>query len=539
MPNLVLVGTDKGAGRPAAAPALVGPQPQSLPAWPASVIVPALMALLIVLRWRTLWTGYWGDEAIAIGIASHPLSSLPHYLGNDGSPPLYYVALHFWMEVFGRSEVATHVLSLVPALLAVPAAWWSAARLWGQSAAPVAAALAATCSYLGYYSTETRMYSWLVLAALLALAFFVLAYREGGLRYWAGATVLMSAVLYLQYYGLYLFAATVVVGLVAARRDRSPARLRATQAFAVACMVAFAPWLPQFAYQLHHTGAPWAPHPSAVDLVVDPFNALASAGWLAVVVAIAVAVLGRRQRSEQPPSALLLATAVPVLTLLLAWGAGQVVNSWDPRYLGIAAVPALLPLAGALSQAQRPWGTVGAAVAIGAMTATAVPMLVDRGATVSTAKSDARYLVEELKPKLAPGSLVISSEVTDAPAFAFYLGDDYRYATPLGTLSQPLVVDWSNLTRRLMSNNAASQLSPLLSALPVGDEVVVINPAHWGGGETPRAYASAVEAQAIAAYNFVASDPGLREVASYGVPHYSNPLYPFVATLFVKVLDGP
>lgn len=517
------------------------PQTRDHRAAGAAGLVLALVVLLVVLRWRTLWTGYWGDEAIAIGIASHPLGTLPHYLGDDGSPPLYYVALHFWMEAFGRSEVATHVLSLIPALLAVPVAWWSAARLWGRPAAPMAAALVATCSYFAYYSTETRMYSWLVLMAMVALTFFVLAYQQGELRHWAGAALSMSALLYLQYYGLYFFAATVTAGIALALQERSLARLRATAAFGAACLVMFAPWLPQFVYQLHHTGAPWAPHPTPVDLLVDSFNALASAGWAGVVVAIAIAVLGRRRRRrrDQPPSALLLATMIPVLTLVLAWGAGQLVNSWDPRYLGIATVPALLPLAGALSRARAPWGRVGALVAALAMAATSLPLLVDRGTTVATAKSDARYLVEELEPKLAPGSLVISSEVTDAPAFAFYLGGSYRYATPLGTLLQPLVVDWSNLTSRLQANNAAAELAPLLSTLPVGREVVVVDPASWGGGQTPKAYATAVEDQALAADRFVADDPELREVGIYRVPPHSNPLYPFVATLFVKVTGRP
>ena len=127
-----------------------------------------------------MWASYWGDEAIAIGIALHPVSSLPHYLANDGSPPLYYVMLHFWMELFGRSGPATHALSMVGGLLAIPAAWWSGEKLFGRRAARASAALVALCSYLDYYSTETRMYSWLVLAAILAITCFVLAYRGRG-----------------------------------------------------------------------------------------------------------------------------------------------------------------------------------------------------------------------------------------------------------------------------------------------------------------------------------------------------------------------
>ena len=254
-----------------------------------------MAALALGLRWRTLWASYWGDEAIAIGIALHPVGSLPHYLANDGSPPLYYLILHFWMELFGRSGPATHALSMVGGLLAIPAAWWSGEKLFGRRAARAAAALVATCAYLDYYSTETRMYSWLVLAAILAITCFVLAYRGAGRSYWVAATVLMAAVLYLHYYGLYLLAATVIAGSLAAVRSRSRERLRATIAYGLACLVAFAPWAPQFFYQLYNTGAPWAPHPSVLDLFGDSFNALASAAWAAILVAIGIALLSARR----------------------------------------------------------------------------------------------------------------------------------------------------------------------------------------------------------------------------------------------------
>jgi mannosyltransferase len=536
------VATGRARGTPAGAP----PSPWArawarLVAWKGldAALVVSLMAVGLGLRWRTLWTSYWGDEAIAIGIAAHPITSLPHYLVNDGSPPLYYIGLHYWMELFGRSEPATHSLSLIPALLAVPAAWWSGLRLFGPNAARAAAAMVATCAYLDYYSTEARMYSWLVLVAVLAVTTFVLAFRSGGRGYWALATVFMVTVLYLQYYGLYLYATTVAVGLVAAVLQRSWAQARATGLYAAACAAAFAPWVPQFLYQLHHTGAPWAPHPSPLDFFGDSFNALASAGWAGVVAALALAVLGRRRTpagasgTDRPGRAVAMTAAIPVTTLALAWSAAQVVNSWNPRYLGIAVVPALLPLGGALARSR--WGGLGAATAFVALTATAVPMVVDRPVTVLTAKSDAAYLMGQLQPKLRPGALILSSEVTDTPVFALDLGSGYRYATPLGLLQDPMVVNWSNLSTRLHSDIASRTLSELMSSLLPGTQVVLVNPTTWGGGETPEKYASAVEAVAIAADDFVAGDPQLREVQQAGVPAYSEPLYPMEATLFVKV----
>ena len=42
--------------------------------------------------------GYWIDEGLSVGIADRPLTDIPGVLRQDGSPPLYYMLLHFWMS---------------------------------------------------------------------------------------------------------------------------------------------------------------------------------------------------------------------------------------------------------------------------------------------------------------------------------------------------------------------------------------------------------------------------------------------------------
>ena len=78
-------------------------------------------------------------------------------------------------------------------------------------------------------------------------------------------------------------------------------------------------------------------------------------------------------------------------------------------------------------------------------------------------------------------------------------------------------------------------MRPLLDALPIGGQVLLVNPTSWGGGETPETYAGPVEAQAIAANAVLLDDPDLQEEVSEVVPQYSNPLYPMSAMLFEKI----
>ncbi|HZU40059.1 MAG TPA: hypothetical protein VE992_03355, partial [Solirubrobacteraceae bacterium] len=96
-------------------------------------VVVALLAMLgasVWLRTVALHFYYWIDEGISVGIASHPLSHIPSLMREDGSPPLYYLILHLWMAWRGHSEIATHELSLIFALLTIPVAYWAGASLF-------------------------------------------------------------------------------------------------------------------------------------------------------------------------------------------------------------------------------------------------------------------------------------------------------------------------------------------------------------------------------------------------------------------------
>ena len=83
------------------------------------IVVSALVGLAFVLQVPNLGRAYWIDEGISVGIASHPVRQIPGLLRMDGSPPLFYFILHFWMRAFGTSPFATHTLALLLAMLSL------------------------------------------------------------------------------------------------------------------------------------------------------------------------------------------------------------------------------------------------------------------------------------------------------------------------------------------------------------------------------------------------------------------------------------
>ena len=79
-----------------------------------------LVAVSLLLRTRELGIGFWIDEGLSVGIADRPLATSRARCAQDGSPPLYYMLLHFWLALGGHAEAGVRALSLLFALLAIP-----------------------------------------------------------------------------------------------------------------------------------------------------------------------------------------------------------------------------------------------------------------------------------------------------------------------------------------------------------------------------------------------------------------------------------
>ena len=224
------------------------------------LIVAVLVGAAILLRAPNLGRAYWVDEGISLGIASHPLRQIPTLLRHyDGSPPLFYLLLHVWTEVFGTSEVATHLLPFVTALAVTPAAYWAGREVFNRRAGLLAAALASTNPLLNWYSTETRMYPMMVLFSLIGLTFTVRAVRARQPWDLVGAVVAATALLYTHNWGLYLVGATVVVMVVRAWRSEDRELLRGVLGCSAVVAVLYLPWLPSFVAQAN-TRRPRGPY---------------------------------------------------------------------------------------------------------------------------------------------------------------------------------------------------------------------------------------------------------------------------------------
>jgi mannosyltransferase len=415
-----------------------------------------LVGLSVLLRTRALDASLWIDEGISVGIASHPVADIPGLLRQDGSPPLYYLLLHAWIALAGTGEAALRVPSLLFALATIPAALWAGRSLFGARAGWLCAALAAVMPFLTAYAQEVRMYALVALLSVVATAAFLHAFAFRRRSYLPLFAAALGLLLYTHYWAFFfalgLLAALAALVLDAARTERRGLLVDGVLGFGVP-LVAFLPWLPTFAFQLENTGAPWSNPP--------PVSALLGALALGAGAAV-LPLLGHGSEERLALRSLALAAG---LALAAAWGAAQLEPGWATRYLAVLVGPLLL-LAGLTFARLGPLG-------LAACAAVSVVWLVDGS---PPAKSNVAATTASMERHLAPGDLVLSTQPEQVPVLVHYLPEGLDYATPLGRVDDPSVMDWRDALPRLERTRPGSSLLPVLDSLPAGSTVLLVRP---------------------------------------------------------------
>ncbi len=262
----------------------------------------ALAALAIPALVLRFWTRspMWLDEALTAHIASLPIGQIPGALRHDGHPPLYYVLVHLWTQVFGTSDLAFRSLAGIFGVALLPVAWLVGRRVGGRSVAWCTVVLVAILPYALRYSTENRMYSLVMLLALVGYLLVDSALRRPRLLTLAGIVLVTSALLWTHYWAMWLgltAAACVAVRWARSRRAGNATEARAAGAVLVALVLGaltFIPWLGTLAFQSAHTGTPWATRSLPPSVLVSSVQDLGGAvnatdaigGWVVTLIVL-------------------------------------------------------------------------------------------------------------------------------------------------------------------------------------------------------------------------------------------------------------
>ena len=303
------------------------------------------------------------DEEFTRDTATRSWSAIWDAARDTEAPHLvYYSLMKPWLAVFGESDSALRLPSVLFGALAAGATAILGRRLFGELAGLVAGLALATSSYFVAWSQAARGYTLAVLLATVATYAFVRACEERSMTWWAIWAAALAAAGWVNVFAFSVAAAHLAAFLLFRPR---PA-LRVPALASCAALVLF---LPQLALVVSGDNGQldWIPTPTPYRLAVGVWD-LASRNPIAVLAA-AIGIV-QLVRNAVPKSAswktALVAVwlAAPLVATLLASIAQP---AFEARYV-LVGLPALaLAIGAAVASVPRRWAlALGVALALSA-----------------------------------------------------------------------------------------------------------------------------------------------------------------------------
>jgi uncharacterized membrane protein len=139
----------------------------------------------------------WFDEGYTAWLVSHSPGEILRLVRADTAPPLYYLLLRYWIDLFGTSAAALRSLSAVLSVLALIVAVDVARQLLPRPPALAAAAWALALSFFAvWYAQEARAYSLMALLVVASVDCLLYHLRAGHRRWLIPLSIFFAAALY-------------------------------------------------------------------------------------------------------------------------------------------------------------------------------------------------------------------------------------------------------------------------------------------------------------------------------------------------------
>ena len=166
-------------------------------------MISTILIFAFLLRIISLNQSLWLDEATTALVAKMPLFDFfTRFMPADFHPPLYYVVIKYWSQLFGLSEISLRMPSVIFGVLTVYVVYLVAKELrYKNSWLP--ALLLATSGLHVYYSQEARMYA---MATFLVSMIVYLFLKKN----WMLFSVVLSLLFLTDYLSLLILPALLI-----------------------------------------------------------------------------------------------------------------------------------------------------------------------------------------------------------------------------------------------------------------------------------------------------------------------------------------
>lgn len=317
-----------------------------------------VICFIVVRLWRLTAASLDGDEMCSLVLVRYPWHDLLGATVKEAThPPLFYVLLKLWISLGGESLLWLRLLPMAISVLSLVPFFWLCRLLELRPVARnLALVVAAVHPYEIFYAQQLRMYSLLMLCALISVCCLENYLRRPSFRNLALLSVANLAMIYTHYYG-WMIIGIEFLFLIWQRRRWQP-----LAAAIVLTGLLFAPWLWMASRMLRAGGMNekigWISRPALKDLAwffadltgfADHVNF--AAGIAAAIIAIFLILFFTCRRDRE---AIIHRLAIlAVVPALILFGVSQWLPLWGSRHLIFMFWPFVIILADSLCRLPR------------------------------------------------------------------------------------------------------------------------------------------------------------------------------------------
>ncbi len=202
----------------------------------------------------------WRDEGFSYFMARPNIIQVIKNSINDFNPPFYYIMLHFWMKLFGESDIALRMLSFIFHILTVYFAFLLFRKLFGERFGWWAAAFTFLNPMLLYYGFELRMYSVFAFFTMASTLYFIE-------KRWRRYVIVTTLGIYTHSFFLLIILSQLLYLYITKQLIKKSVK------YVLTPVVFFLPWLPFLIWQFGQSKNTWI-YPVNIQLVFSSLGNL-------------------------------------------------------------------------------------------------------------------------------------------------------------------------------------------------------------------------------------------------------------------------
>ena len=213
-----------------------------------NILLPGIVFLGIILRIYKLGKhNFWIDEIMLIEKATN-LPSFGEILSWAVCwmcPPFYAFFMHFWIKLFGHSEISFRLPSVIFGVLTILLIYKVGKTLFSRQVGVLSAYLLAISPFHIIYSQEGKMYTLLPFLGLLSMYFLYKLLIRDKNSYWIGYFISNVILIYTHNWGLFLFISEniyFVSYLLLVKKDKCKVNIKKYLMMQALIILLYLPW---------------------------------------------------------------------------------------------------------------------------------------------------------------------------------------------------------------------------------------------------------------------------------------------------------